>query len=70
MKRKIFGISLILCLALAFCFAGVFSSKGVANAENVDVLVSLSNDSLLTACDDYFAYTNGKCIFLAKDNKL
>ncbi len=70
MKRKIFGISLILCLALAFCFAGVFSSKGVANAENVDVLVSLSNDSLLTACDDYFAYTNGKCIFLAKDNNL
>jgi len=70
MKRKIFGLSLIFCLAIVLCFASVFSVRNVAKAENVDVLVSLTNDSLLTAYDDYFAYTNSKGIYLAKDNKL
>ncbi|MDE5755834.1 MAG: hypothetical protein K2I23_01940 [Clostridia bacterium] len=70
MKGKIFGISLILCLALVLCFASVFSTRDVATAENVDVLVSLADDSLLTAYGDYFAYTNSKGIYLAKDNKV
>ncbi|MDE7348822.1 MAG: hypothetical protein K2N53_04095, partial [Clostridia bacterium] len=70
MKRKIFGISLIFCLVLVLGYASVFSTHGAATAENVDVLVSLTNDSLLTAHEDYFAYTNSKGIYLAKDNKL
>ena len=70
MKRKIWGLSLILCLALVLCLASAFSTRDVAKAENTDVLVSLTNDSLLTACGDYFAYTNAKGIYLAKDNKL
>ena len=70
MKQKIFGLSLILCLALVLCFASVFSTRDVAQAENVDVLVSLTDDSLLVAYGDYFAYTNAKGIYLARDNKL
>ncbi|MDE6471965.1 MAG: hypothetical protein K2L52_02945 [Clostridia bacterium] len=70
MKIKIFGLYVILCLTLVLCFVGVFTAKDVANAENVDVLVSLADDSLLTAYGDYFAYTNGKSVYLAKDNKL
>lgn len=70
MKQKIFGLSLILCLAAVLCFASVLSTRDVARAENSDVLVSLKDDSLLTACGDYFVYTNTKGIYLAKDNKL
>lgn len=70
MKRKIFGLTLILCVTIVLCFASVFSVRGVTNAENVDVLVSLENESKLTAYGDYFAYTNSKSIYLAKDNKL
>ena len=70
MKRKIFGLSLILCLVAVLCFASIFSTRDVAHAENSDVLVSLKDDSLLTACGDYFVYTNAKGIYLAKDNKL
>ena len=70
MKRKIFGLSLILCLAAVLCLTSIVSTQDVANAENVDVLVSLKSDSLLTAYGDYFVYTNSKGIYLAKDNKL
>ena len=68
MKRKILGLSLILCLALVLCFTSVFATRGAANAENVDVLVYLTNDSLLTSYGDCFAYTNGKSIYLVKNN--
>ena len=70
MKRKIFGLTLILCLALVIAVASVFSANDVSSAENVDVLVNLADDSLLTAYGDYFAYTDSKGIYLAKDNKL
>lgn len=70
MKRKIFGLSLIICLALVLCFASVFATRDVAKAENVDVLVDLNDSSLLTAYSDYFVYTNSKTIYIAKDNAL
>ena len=70
MKRRFFGLSLILCLTFVICIASVFSGANVASAENVDVLVDLANDSLLVSYSDYFAYTNSKSIIIAKDNKL
>ena len=71
MKRRIFGLSLILCLAFAVCIASVFTTTDVASAENVDVLLKdFTSDSLLTSYSDYFAYANSKNIIIAKDNKL
>ena len=68
MKRILFASALILCCV---CMA-VFSCQIPATvmAENVDVTVTLDGDSLLTACNEDFAYTNGKTIYVAKDNKV
>ncbi|MDE6757955.1 MAG: hypothetical protein K2J89_01595 [Clostridia bacterium] len=68
MKRILFACALILCCV---CMA-IFSSQipMTAMAENIDVIVSLDGDSLLTAYNEDFAYTNGKTVYVAKDNKV
>ncbi|MCX4361842.1 MAG: hypothetical protein OSJ74_00430 [Clostridia bacterium] len=70
MKKKLFGIAFIICLATIISCASVFSNPQSATAENIDVLVSLDNASLLAAYGDLFAYTQGKTICVAKNNKL
>ncbi|MDE5990918.1 MAG: hypothetical protein K2H36_04985 [Clostridia bacterium] len=68
MKRILFACALILCCV---CMA-IFSSQipMTAMAENIDVIVSLDGASLLTAYNEDFAYTNGKTVYVAKDNKV
>ena len=68
MKRILFACALILCCV---CMA-IFSSQipMTAMAENVDVIVSLDGDSLLTAYNEDFAYTSGKTVYVAKNNKI
>ena len=68
MKRILFASALIIC---CICMA-VFSTQipMTAAAENIDVIVSLDDDSLLTAYNEDFAYTNGKTVYVAKDNKV
>ena len=61
---------IIICLATIISCASVFSNPQSATAENIDVLVSLDDASLLAAYGDLFAYTQGKTICVAKNNKL
>ncbi|MDE5616224.1 MAG: hypothetical protein K2I78_00380, partial [Clostridia bacterium] len=68
MKRILFASALIIC---CFCIAFFsFGTPDTAMAENVDVTVSLDGESLLTAYNEDFAYTNGKTVYVAKDNKV
>lgn len=70
MKKNWIALTLIICLVAALSPISILFSCGVANAENVDVQVFLSDESLLASFGDVFAYTNGKNIYVAKNNKI
>ncbi len=70
MKKSWQCLLLIICIVSVLACVGIFHSHAPAYAENVDVQVSLNDASLLAAYGDVFAYTNGKTVFLAKNNKL
>ncbi|MDE5549193.1 MAG: hypothetical protein K2J13_02965, partial [Clostridia bacterium] len=67
MKRILLASAIILCCV---CLAVFTQIPTTAMAENIDVTVSLDGDSLMSAYGEDFAYTNGKTIYVAKDNKV
>lgn len=70
MKKKTLLPILILCCMCAIALTSAFSAEDAVFAENVNVSVSLDGGSLLAAYSDIFAYTKGKTLSVAKDNKV
>ncbi|MBD5086819.1 MAG: hypothetical protein HDT32_05655 [Clostridiales bacterium] len=67
MKRFLWISALILCCV---CIAVFAQTPMTVKAENIDVTVSLNGDSLVSAYGEDFAYTNGKTVYVAKNNKV
>lgn len=67
MKRFLWISALILCCV---CIAVFAQTPMTVKAENIDVTVTLNGDSLVSAYGEDFAYTNGKTVYVAKNNKV
>lgn len=68
MKRILLASALLIC-----CICLVLTATAIpenAAAENVDVTVALDNGSLLASFNEDFAYTSGKTVYVAKNNKV